>query len=657
MNLKQIYEELNSGEGLRTEFKEAWNKLPADLFETVCSFLNTDGGIIILGVKDDGEITGIEPASVKKLKIDLANLSNNPQKIDPPYLLFPHDFEINSKTIIAVQVPLSSQLHKTGGEIFLRSEDGDYRARGTHQLAGIINRKLGLFTEQRTYPYLTINDLRAELFDKARRLMRSINSQHPWLSLSNEELLKIGGFYAFDSNSGKQSLTLAAVLMFGKDEVIQQIVPGYKFDCLLRRENLDRYDDRLIIRTNLIDAYDLMMEFVNKHLNDPFYLEGDMRISLRDKIFREAISNIISHREYTSPAPARLIIYRSKVILDNPSVRHHYGEITPENLKPFSKNPVICKFMIQLGRFDELGSGVTNINKYLPLYAKGAKPVFKETDTDFELLLPLDETAHVTIQDTIYVAAQVTAHVKRLLLVLEGEMTRAELMNKLGLRDVRHFRKGYLQPALEEKLIEMTIPNKPRSVKQKYRLSGKGKEHIKASFNIGGEITPHVTPQVELLLQSIEGQMSDEELQKRLGITDAKNFKKAYLQPALQGNLIEITIPDKPGSTKQKYRLSKKGIKYLKTSVDLGGGNTPQVTPQVKQLLQAIEGEMSRSEIQSKLGLTNVKHFRENYLQPALSLNLIEMTIPDKPNSRMQKYRLTEEGKQLSKTLEQLDDK
>jgi len=47
--------------------------------------------------------------------------------------------------------------------------------------------------------------------------------------------------------------------------------------------------------------------------------------------------------------------------------------------------------MIQLGRFDELGSGVTNSNKYLPLYAHGAKPIFKETQHGFELIVPLGE--------------------------------------------------------------------------------------------------------------------------------------------------------------------------------------------------------------------------------------------------------------------------
>ena len=54
---------------------------------------------------------------------------------------------------------------------------------------------------------------------------------------------------------------------------------------------------------------------------------------------------------------------------------------------------------------------------------------------------------------------------------------------------------------------------------------------------------------------------------------------------------------------------------------------------------------MNRQELQELLGLNHREHFRANYLKPALDLGLIEMTIPDKPNSRLQKYRLTERGK------------
>ena len=173
MTLKQLQEDIQQGEGLHHEFKEAGSQLPRTLFETVCAFLNTDGGTILLGVADDGTVTGIDPDAAEQMIIDLANLSNNPQKIDPPWLLFPERLELKGKNIIAIQVPLSSQLHKTGGSIYLRSQDGDYRVQGTHQLAGIINRKLGLFTEQRTIRFSTMDSLRPELFDRARQIGRA----------------------------------------------------------------------------------------------------------------------------------------------------------------------------------------------------------------------------------------------------------------------------------------------------------------------------------------------------------------------------------------------------------------------------------------------------------------------------------------------------
>ncbi len=71
---------------------------------------------------------------------------------------------------------------------------------------------------------------------------------------------------------------------------------------------------------------------------------------------------------------------------------------------------------------------------------------------------------------------------------------------------------------------------------------------------------------------------------------------------------------------------------------------TPQVTPQV-ELLKVILNEMTRDQIQSALSLKDREHFRKEYLHPALNEGLTEMTIPDKPKSSKQKYRLTAKGK------------
>jgi len=74
-------------------------------------------------------------------------------------------------------------------------------------------------------------------------------------------------------------------------------------------------------------------------------------------------------------------------------------------------------------------------------------------------------------------APEVTPEV-RLLSVLAGEKTRQQLKEALGLKDDEHFRKAYLLPALDAGLIEMTIPDKPRSSKQKYRLTDKGRQVV-----------------------------------------------------------------------------------------------------------------------------------------------------------------------------------
>ncbi len=77
---------------------------------------------------------------------------------------------------------------------------------------------------------------------------------------------------------------------------------------------------------------------------------------------------------------------------------------------------------------------------------------------------------------------------------------------------------------------------------------------------------------------------------------------------------------------------------------------TPEVTPEVERLLGVLNGEMSRLELMAALTLKDEEHFRKAYLVVALELEVIERTIPDKPRSRLQKYRLTPSGKQLLAT-------
>jgi ATP-dependent DNA helicase RecG len=308
---------LQQKENIRLEFKEARQHLPGNLFESICAMLNRDGGDILLGVSDAGEVVGIEAGSWETMVTNIVNLSNNTQKLDPPFILFPIHLELDGKHVLHLQIPCSSQIHKTAGLVYDRSNDGDFRVTNPVQIADMYNKKRSHFTESTLFPYLQFSDFKPELFPKIRNLIRSNNPNHPWLALTDEQMLQKAGLWKLDYHTGQSGYTLAAALLLGKDEVIQQILPHYKIDALVRIHDTLRYDDRLYIQTNLIEAYEQLMDFVAKHLPDKFHQIGDQRISLRTHIFREIVANIIVHREYMNAHPCTFVISMGKVETEN----------------------------------------------------------------------------------------------------------------------------------------------------------------------------------------------------------------------------------------------------------------------------------------------------------------------------------------------------
>jgi hypothetical protein len=75
------------------------------------------------------------------------------------------------------------------------------------------------------------------------------------------------------------------------------------------------------------------------------------------------------------------------------------------------------------------------------------------------------------------------------------------------------------------------------------------------------------------------------------------------------------------------------------------------VTESVKRILLVVDGEMKSADIQNLLQLKHRETFRDNYLVPALNEGILEMTIPEKPNSPKQMYRLTQKGIELQKII------
>ncbi len=391
MELEELKRIISKGEGTQVEFKKAESALPASFYETAVSFSNTVGGTILLGVSDDGNIVGINNTKENQIKKNIITTLNNRNIINPPIYVQPFTVETPKGKVMVIQIPVSSQVHSYNKEIFLREYDVDINVTNEQKKIGdLYLKKRNYFTETTIYPHLTFDDLDDKVFQKALKLIQNNRSDHPWLQLDKMEIFQNASLWRKDFETGKEGLTLAAALIFGKDSTIQSILPAYKVEAMVRIENKDRYDDRINppLRTNLIDTYLKLKEFINKHLPEKFFLEGDQRIDLRDKIFREVIGNVIIHREYTSALATEIIISETDVKVTNPNKPLFHGLIDPNSFNPYPKNPNIRKFFTELGWADEIGSGIRNTFKYLPLYVPGAKPVFIEND-NFVTKIPL----------------------------------------------------------------------------------------------------------------------------------------------------------------------------------------------------------------------------------------------------------------------------
>ena len=276
-------------------------------------------------------------------------------------------------------MPKSADVHRFKGVCYDRVFDADVKVRTTESITMMYLRKQNIFTERKVYQYVTMAELRTDLLPIVRLRADTKLQGHPWGKLSDEELLKSAGLMRHDYANNVTGICLAGILLLGRDDVIRDILPAYKTDALLRRVDTDRYDDRLTVSTNLLESYTQLLQFGRKWLPDKFFLEDFLRISIREKILREAIGNMLMHREFTSAYCARFIIEKNQIVVDNANRSVHQGTITLQNLSPLSKNPLIAKFFKEIGFADELGSGVRNLYKYVPLYS-GRRPTLIDDD-------------------------------------------------------------------------------------------------------------------------------------------------------------------------------------------------------------------------------------------------------------------------------------
>ena len=361
------------------EAKKAKGGFPNSFWETYSAFANTDGGIILLGVKemDDGRLIP-EDVDVRKLKADLWNMVNNRQKISANILT---ENMVNIETvdgldILVVHVP---RAERTARPVYVgmdpksgtyrRNHEGDYHC--SLDEMSLMFRDASYTTQDSKV--LNNMDLTVFCYDTVKRYRNFFSSthiNHLWNNDENEVFLRKIGAVSI-GNDGKYHPTAAGLLMFGYEYEITREFPNYFLDYQENRSfSITRWTDRIVSISgdwsgNIFDFILDVLRRMQDGLKVPFVMRGNFRIDDTPihKLLREAVTNMCVHADYYGRQG--LVIHKSEdgYKLENPgTIRIAVSDAIGGGISD-PRNGIMLKIFSLIDFGERAGSGLNGICK------------------------------------------------------------------------------------------------------------------------------------------------------------------------------------------------------------------------------------------------------------------------------------------------------
>lgn len=365
-------------EGLHLEFKSAKGGFPKDAWCTYSAFANTEGGYLVLGVEDDGTISGVK--SPEKLHKSLTDTVNNPNKVSFN-LLTDQDIAIipmEEATIFAVRVRRAGTdkrpIYLNGNEhrCYHRNHSADQLCSTEMRYQMIRDKRMSLY-ESRILPHTSLDDLDLESLNQFRHLMNLNREGHPWLEESHLGLLEKLLAYGKDRDTGMEGLTLAGLLMFGSDQSIRELLPMYKVEFYERDDSddvLTRWLDRIYIdgtwAPNLFQFFKRVRLKLESGLKRPFALDENMirqDVGPAHVAVREALANAIIHADYQAETGVRIEKTPHGISLRNAGSLLLSKDYIFHGGYSICRNPAIQNMFSLIGVSEKAGSGVDKIVK------------------------------------------------------------------------------------------------------------------------------------------------------------------------------------------------------------------------------------------------------------------------------------------------------
>jgi ATP-dependent DNA helicase RecG len=547
---------------------------------------NTRGGVILLGVEDDGSISGIEDlASIKK---NFWDTINNRGKVSIN-LLNSDDVQevVHSRgTLLAIHIPQATRYQSpvfigqnplTG--TYRRNSEGDYHC--TEQEVGrMLADRSEESADSRILEHFTIDDLDQASIYQYRQRLASNKPAHPWLSEDDKGLLtKLGGWRSLRSGD-KDGLTVAGLLMFGREETLREGVPKYHVDFREKlSENPDvRWTDRITVdgtwTGNLFQFYVRVVQRLAADLKLPFQLDSDLFRKGETVVHvavREALVNALIHADYQGLGGIVVEKYLDRFEFSNPGrLLISMDQLLHGNMSE-CRNKSLQTMFTMIGAAEKAGSGVDKImtgwksqHWQSPIIKERVQPDRVQWILPMVSLIPNESLDRLKNQfgekflklDHLEVQVLVTADV-------EGSVNNSrmrQITNKHPADITKLLQnlvgRGFLTQDGQGRWTQYFLPSDSDSIHKEEISDDQWRELTKIAqdLTLDNRLSPEEMG--SLILRLCQGhwltriQISD--LVRRNPIALGSRF----LTPMVKEGRLELRYPDKPNRTDQAYRTA-----------------------------------------------------------------------------------------------------
>ena len=354
METVELLEILYRGEDSRHQFKENFSNVNSLAAEMV-ALANAQGGKIIVGVNDNGEITGLHHEDIGRLNQLVSNAAS--QSVKPPINPLTENVATDSGLVMVITVPegLNKPYMDNQVRIWVKNGADKRQVTSREEMQRMFQASGLVYADELPVPGATLADLDMEAFRAyyERRFEQSLEEVEiePYQVFENLGLARDG------------QINLAGLLLFGNNP--QQFRPAFVAKAIVYPADVvdeGRFLDSEDISGNLAEMYEGMFAFVQRNLhriqgNGGINEPGAMEIPRI--VLEELLVNALVHRDYFISAPIRLFIFRDRIELISPG--HLPNHLTPSQIRcglANMRNPRLASHASHILPYRGLGTGI-----------------------------------------------------------------------------------------------------------------------------------------------------------------------------------------------------------------------------------------------------------------------------------------------------------